>query len=226
MMQQRHGAHTQADAELKDFLAKEIERERAESQPTSPPALKEWTLEKTGANLVLKRSFENEQIVVRLNVNNAIEEDAEAQEPPQSQENDDEPPPPPTLLCRPAFEVELKRGALTLAFNCTMSDPNASDDEQDDESGEQPPDKQQQHPMVDLFDIDEFSCYEGETMGQDDYVVGGDVMDAEMYEHLMNMLDDRGIGPEFMQQLTELATYYEHQQYVDLLGKLQRAVQS
>ncbi len=36
----------------------------------------------------------------------------------------------------------------------------------------------------------------------------------------MNVLEERGIGEEFANQLAEFSTFYEHKQYVDLLEKL------
>ena len=41
----------------------------------------------------------------------------------------------------------------------------------------------------------------------------------------MDMLDDRGISNDFMTKLTEFATSYEHDQYVDFLEKLKVVVQ-
>lgn len=37
---------------------------------------------------------------------------------------------------------------------------------------------------------------------------------------MLNLLDERGVGEKFANELAEFATSYEHQQYIGLLEKL------
>lgn len=207
---QKRFAHTQGDEELSQFVSKEILSEKQAQQTL--PALQNWKIEQEGANVTLSRDFEDEQIVIRFNVNNSMQdelEDAEGVPAATEAATKDSS----ALTCRPAFEIEVKRKDATLAFNCSMTD--AVLQPQPAAGGEN------SSEFVDLFDIDEFTIYSGSgDMPDDAYVLSGDVMDGEMYEHLMNLLDDRGIGPEFTMQLCQYATVYEHSQYVQLLEKL------
>ena len=46
------------------------------------------------------------------------------------------------------------------------------------------------------------------------------VFDGQLYDMLLNLLDERGVGEQFASELVEFATIYEHQQYVNLLEQL------
>ncbi len=47
----------------------------------------------------------------------------------------------------------------------------------------------------------------------------------DLHEQLfVKYLDDRGINPEFCEQLVNLSTYYEHQQYIELLKRIKAFV--
>jgi complement component 1 Q subcomponent-binding protein, mitochondrial len=42
----------------------------------------------------------------------------------------------------------------------------------------------------------------------------------QLYDILLNLLEERGIGEDFASDLAEFSTSYEHLQYVSLLEKL------
>lgn len=224
-------AHTEADGELNNFLVTEISREKQnlkERGSSLHPDLKGWEVEKKGAMVTLRKQFEDEQLLVRFNINNSVGQNYDEEEMDESgaqrEAKSEE-----QLLSRPAFEIEIKRGNTTLAYNCVINETVASMFEG---SGDQRMAKREassgrggaSEEFVDLFDIEEMAIFEGKEMNDETYAVSGDVMDGDMYEHVMNLLDDRGIGPEFTVDLVKLATRYEQEQYVQTLEKLQQFV--
>ena len=44
----------------------------------------------------------------------------------------------------------------------------------------------------------------------------------EVYDMLLNMLEERGITAEFVDQLVEFSTAYEHKRYIEFLERLQQ----
>jgi complement component 1 Q subcomponent-binding protein len=46
------------------------------------------------------------------------------------------------------------------------------------------------------------------------------VLDGQLYDILLNLLEERGMGEEFANELADFATSYEHLQYIKLLEKL------
>ncbi len=69
------------------------------------------------------------------------------------------------------------------------------------------------------FQIDEFAIHEGEW-NENVYSVDCSVLDGQLYDILLNLLEERGMGEQFANDLAEFATSYEHLQYVSLLEKL------
>ncbi len=43
-----------------------------------------------------------------------------------------------------------------------------------------------------------------------------------LYDILLNLLDERGMGEQFANEMAEFATAFEHSQYIGLLEKLQQ----
>lgn len=52
----------------------------------------------------------------------------------------------------------------------------------------------------------------------------GETMDGEMYEKLMDMLDERKIDNDFANELIEFSTGYEHGEYIKFLTKFKSFV--
>ena len=46
-----------------------------------------------------------------------------------------------------------------------------------------------------------------------------------MYDLIMNLLEERGVSNEFVEKLSDVATKREHEQYINLLERLQKFVQ-
>lgn len=70
------------------------------------------------------------------------------------------------------------------------------------------------------FQIDEFAIHEGDW-NEKVYSVDCTVLDGQLYDILLNMLEERGMGEDFASELAEFSTSYEHLQYVGLLEKLE-----
>jgi complement component 1 Q subcomponent-binding protein len=71
------------------------------------------------------------------------------------------------------------------------------------------------------FQIDELAIHSGEW-NENVYTADCSVLDENLYDLLLNLLDERGIGEQFANELAEFSTSYEHQQYIGLLEKLQK----
>ena len=91
------------------------------------------------------------------------------------------------------------------------------------------------------FQIDEFAVHNG-TWDEKVYTADCTVLDEvytrmrnnkfndyinlnnlfkNLYDMLLNYLDERGIGVKLANELADFSTSYEHQQYIDLLQKLE-----
>jgi complement component 1 Q subcomponent-binding protein len=106
------------------------------------------------------------------------------------------------MKSRPSFTIEIKKDGKVLSFGCSFlpaeeNDKSASED----------------------FQIDEFSIHEGEWNDKV-YSVDCTVLDGQLYDILLNLLEERGMGENFANELCEFSTSFEHLQYVGLLEKL------
>lgn len=108
------------------------------------------------------------------------------------------------LKSRPTFSIEIKRGDQILAFGCSFL-----------------PAEEAEKEAAEDFQIDEFAIHNGEW-DENVYTADCSVLDENLYDLLLNLLDERGIGEKFANELAEFSTSYEHQQYISLLEKLQK----
>ena len=120
-------------------------------------------------------------MTVKFNVTNSVnasDSDTEVAEQPGEQSQT-----PGQLKSRPIFTVDINRGGQTLSFLCSFL-PH-------DFPGV-PQGEQQEHASED-FQIDEFAIHDGEWTEQ---VYGADcsVIDGELYDKLLNLLEENGIG--------------------------------
>ena len=74
--------------------------------------------------------------------------------------------------------------------------------------------------LVEDFQIDEFAIHEGDWK-ESVYSVDCTVLDGQLYDILLNLLEERGMGEEFANDLVEFSTSFEHLQYINLLENLQ-----
>jgi len=206
---------TKSDLEMSDFLRDEIRAEKESLKSLSKAVqVKGFDVTTDEAEVRLKKNFQGEQIVVKVNVNHSVDADPNAEvadKPPVEGEKT-------SMVCRPSFSVELTKGAYTLTLNCSLL-------RNEDDEEEMMRDGQQNQSYQDMFNIDEFAIHKGE-LKESTYTMSGEVMDASFYDNLMNMMDERGVNSDFVRELVEFCTLYEQKLYVNLLEHLQDIVKS
>jgi len=213
--------------DLDTFLQKEIQLEKtAQKHPSKLPNISDFQAQNNGPEVTLTRQTGNEKVVVKFNVTNTVnanESDQESDLNPtgQDQQVDNSSS---QLKSRPTFTVDINRGGQTLSFLCSYL-PNDYPGTREQHHGldnEQKQDNNQEDILED-FQIDEFTIHDGEW-NETVYSSDCSVIDGELYDKLLNLLEEHGIGEEFANQLADYSTAYEHRQYIGLLEKLQQFV--
>lgn len=203
------GLHTEGDKAFCDFLSDEIKEERKIQKTKALPKMSGgWELEMNGTEAKLTRNVGGEKITVTFNLNNSIppnfdEEAEQGQQKPAEEE--------PEIVSTPNFVVEVTKQAAkhALVFDCHFPEDEMSHGEGEEES--------------DIFAIREVSFQpEGDSEWKDtSYTLNTDSLDWALYDHLMDFLADRGIDNTFADELVELSTAAEHQEYIKFLEELQ-----
>ncbi|XP_026988688.1 complement component 1 Q subcomponent-binding protein, mitochondrial [Tachysurus fulvidraco] len=201
------GLHTEGDKAFVDFLAEEIKEEKKiQKSKTLPKISGGWELELNGTEAKLTRSVSGEKVIVTFNVNNSIPPNLE-EEPEQGQKAEGNEP---DIVSTPNFVVEVtKQGAKnSLVFDCHFPEDEIGHGEGEEES--------------DIFTIREVSFQpEGEEDWKEtSYTLNTDSLDWALYDHLVDFLADRGIDNTFADELVELSTALEHQEYIKFLEDL------
>lgn len=209
-----------AEQELSQFLAQDIKEERKLSKaPANGPGVPGFDVQASGSELILRRSHGNEQITIKLNVNGTVdgnpaefvddETNAKAQEEPLAGE----------MRSLPDFLVEIrKKNATTaLVFSCGFLDERVDEAEQ--------PDKADLFEIHNFFVLENNVSIESQEVNERVYLGDGQLIDGQLYDLLMDYLDERGVGVEFGEHLIEYATYYEHGQYVKLLESIHKFIE-
>lgn len=202
------GLHTEGDKAFGDFLSDEIKEERKiQKSKTLPKMSGGWELEMNGTEAKLIRSVSGEKVTVTFNVNNSVPPnfDEEAEQGQQkSAENE------PEIVSTPNFVVEVSKLSAkhSLVFDCHFPEDEASHGEGEEES--------------DIFAIREVSFQpEGDTEWKEtSYTLNTDSLDWALYDHLMDFLADRGVDNTFADELIEMSTAMEHQEYIKFLEDL------
>ncbi|XP_041864355.1 complement component 1 Q subcomponent-binding protein, mitochondrial [Melanotaenia boesemani] len=204
------GLHTDGDKAFGDFLSDEIKEEKKIQKNKALPKMSGgWELEMNGTEAKLTKKVSGEKISVTFNVNNSIppnfEEEGEQGQQQKSAEEE------PEIVSTPNFVVEVtKQGAKhSLVFDCHFPEDEMSHGEGEEES--------------DIFAIREVSFQpEGDSDWKEtSYTLNTDSLDWALYDHLMDFLADRGVDNTFADELMELSTAIEHQEYIRFLEDLQ-----
>ncbi|XP_004716202.1 complement component 1 Q subcomponent-binding protein, mitochondrial [Echinops telfairi] len=206
--------HTEGDKAFVEFLNDEIKEERKIQKHKSLPKMSGgWELEVKGTEAKLVRNVAGEKITVTFNTNNSIpptfdgEEEASQGQKAEEQE--------PELTSTPNFVVEVTKsdGKRALVLDCHYPEDEVGH-EDDEES--------------DIFSIREVSFQSpGEPEWNDTkYTLNTDSLDWALYDHLMDFLADRGVDNTFADELVELSTALEHQEYITFLEDLKGFVKS
>jgi len=187
---------TQGDQELAEFLSQEIRTEKDNQRSAVLPRVKGFTSKIDGSEVTLTKELDGEKIVVKFNVNITIENDFEE----EGQEGGD-------LHSTPEFMVDLSRKGQTLTFNCQTAVPK---DEEED-----------------AFKILQIYSHDGTKHEcESQYVASASEMDDNLYNLLMNLLDDRGINSEFAHEVMDLSTAHENKLYIQTLEDINKFLHS
>ncbi|XP_040856837.1 complement component 1 Q subcomponent-binding protein, mitochondrial [Ochotona curzoniae] len=206
--------HTEGDKAFVDFLTDEIKEEKKIQKHKSLPKMSGgWELEVNGTEAKLVRKVAGEKITVTFNINNSIPPTFEGEEEStQGQKGEEQEP---ELTSTPNFVVEVTKndGKKALVLDCHYPE---------DEVG------QEEEAESDIFSIREVSFQTtGESEWKDtNYTLNTDSLDWALYDHLMDFLADRGVDNTFADELVELSTALEHQEYITFLEDLKSFVKS
>jgi len=213
--------------DLDTFLQKEIQLEKsAQKYPSKLPTIENFQVQTNGPEITLTRQTGNDKVVVKLNVTNTVnanESDHGSDLNPIGQEQKGNNPSS-QLKSRPTFTVDISRGGQTLSFLCSYL-PNDYPDTRNQDRGTDNEQKHEndQEDFLEDFQIDEFAIHDGEW-NETVYSSDCSVIDGELYDKLLSLLEEHGVGEEFANQLADYSTAYEHRQYIGLLEKLQQFV--
>uniref|UniRef100_A0AAV2JDQ8 Complement component 1 Q subcomponent-binding protein, mitochondrial n=1 Tax=Knipowitschia caucasica TaxID=637954 RepID=A0AAV2JDQ8_KNICA len=205
------GLHTEGDKAFGDFLTDEIKEEKKIQKTKSLPKMSGgWELELNGTEAKLAKFTSGDKVIVTFNINNSVppnfgEDVEQGQQKPAEEE--------PEIVSTPNFIVEVtKQGAKhSLVFDCNFPEDEISHSEEEES---------------DIFAIREVSFQqEGDTDWKEtSYTLNTDSLDWALYDHLMDFLADRGVDNTFADELMELSTAIEHQEYIKFLEELQNFV--
>jgi len=171
---------------LRDEIRLESESQKIKSGLPGIPGF-ETTVD--GSLLILTKDGEQENVKVTVNVLHSIGREDTYDENGELDESVE-----PNFVARPAFQVDLQRDNLTMAFRCRFMENIYEDDEDD-------------------FQIVQFFTHDGST-DRTQYVALGRLAGPQVYDRLMCLLEDRGIDYDFAKQLQALATAHEHRCYI------------
>uniref|UniRef100_A0A673BR58 Complement component 1 Q subcomponent-binding protein, mitochondrial n=1 Tax=Sphaeramia orbicularis TaxID=375764 RepID=A0A673BR58_9TELE len=186
-------------------------RRKIQKNKSLPRVSGGWDLQTNGTEAKLTRTVSGEKITVTFNVNNSIPPNFEEEAEQGQQKTPEEEP---EIVSTPNFVVEVTKQAAkhSLVFDCHFPEDEVSHGEGEDES--------------DIFAIREVSFQpEGEADWKEtSYTLNTDSLDWALYDHMMDFLADRGVDNTFADELMELSTAMEHQEYIRFLEELQNFV--
>ncbi|XP_034845248.1 complement component 1 Q subcomponent-binding protein, mitochondrial [Mirounga angustirostris] len=206
--------HTQGDKAFVEFLNDEIKEEKKIQKHKSLPKMSGgWELEVNGTEAKLVQKVAGEKITVTFNINNSIPPTFDGEEEPSQGQKVEEQEP--ELTSTPNFVVEVVKdgGRKALVLDCHYPEDEVGQEEEEES---------------DIFSIREVSFQSvGESDWKDtNYTLNTDSLDWALYDHLMDFLADRGVDNTFADELVELSTALEHQEYITFLEDLKGFVKS
>lgn len=195
-----------------------MEKKQQKTSTGKLPKIKGFEVTKTdGPNVTLSKKFENEIVMVKFNVNDSI--DDSMLDMPDTEQPEADQPQDTKMMSKPAFVVEVnKGGSKKLAMHCVFPASDEYPPAAEHEAGD---------PYEDLIEIQDVALLNNsEEWTEDVYSLSASVMDGNLYDMLLKLLEERGIDGDFVDQLTEFSTSYEHNNYVDTLEQLREFVAS
>ncbi|XP_063002649.1 complement component 1 Q subcomponent-binding protein, mitochondrial [Elgaria multicarinata webbii] len=199
------GLHTEGDKAFAEFLTDEIKEERKIQKHKSLPKMSGgWELDVQGTEAKLVRKVAGETVTISFNINNSIPPSFD--EPPEGQKSDEQEP---ELTSTPNFVVEVTKDDTkqTLVLDCHYPEDEGAPGEEEES---------------DIFSIREVSFQPtGDAEWRENsYTLNTDSLDWALYDHLMDFLADRGVDNTFADELVDLSTALEHQEYIRFLEDL------
>ncbi|XP_078535823.1 complement component 1 Q subcomponent-binding protein, mitochondrial [Lissotriton helveticus] len=203
------GLHTEGDKAFAEFLTDEIKEEaKIQKHKALPKMSGGWELELNGTEAKLVRKISGENITVTFNTNNSIPPSFDEED--ESKKGDEKEP---DLVSTPNFVVEVAKqdSRHNLVLDCHYPEDEIGHGEEEES---------------DIFSIREVSFQPtGETDWKEtSYTLNTDSLDWALYDHLMDFLADRGVDNTFADELIELSTALEHQEYIKFLEELKTFV--
>nr|XP_056721193.1 complement component 1 Q subcomponent-binding protein, mitochondrial [Euleptes europaea] len=203
------GLHTEGDKAFAEFLTDEIKEEKKIQKNKSLPKMSGgWELDVQGTEAKLVRKVAGESVTISFNINNSIPPSFD--EPQEGQKPDEQEP---ELTSTPNFVIEVTKDDTkqTLVLDCHYPEDEIGHGEEEES---------------DIFAIREVSFQPtGDSeWRENNYTLNTDSLDWALYDHLMDFLADRGVDNTFADELIELSTALEHQEYIRFLEGLKQFV--
>ncbi len=154
-------------------------------------------MQTNGPEVTLTRQTGTDKIIVKFNVTNTVnvsESEQESDLNPTGQEQQENNSSSSQLKSRPTFTVNIHRGTQILSFICSYL-PNDYPDTREQHREIENEQKHDDHPenFLEDFQIDEFAIHDGEW-NETVYSSDCSVIDGELYDKLLNLLEEHGIG--------------------------------
>lgn len=186
------------DSDIAAYLKDEISAEKSNAKKLVMPG-QGFSVKHEGAEVTFTKKAGDDKVVISMNVNHTVD----------SAEPDDGSQEAPEMKSKPNFEVDIvKPSGKTLSFSCSYISAD--------------PEDAAQEAMDDVFAIDEVTMFEGEDWTEKKYAVAGDILDGHLYDLFMSMLEERGVTSEFVEQMSDYCSAYEHSLYINLLEDLSK----
>lgn len=143
----------------------------------------------------MTREIGDEKVLVKFNVTNTVsatenESDADANAAAQEQQGANSSS---QLKSRPTFTVDINRGGQILSFLCSYLPNDYPDSREHYQAQDNDPKNAHPEHIYEDFQIDEFTIHEGEW-NETVYSSDCSVIDGDLYDKLLNLLEDHGIG--------------------------------
>lgn len=200
------------DEDLSSFLREEIEFEHNNMEQI-PSRLRDFSLNMSGTEVTLTRNVKGETVTVLFDIN----DNRNVDETPEGDEEVDG-----AIVSYPEFTVSIaKASGKILQFSCVYEASEYAEEE-----GEAQQHNEEEQKNFDMFKFDHVSIVED---GQDEegvYESETTNMDPNLYGYLMDMMAERGIDAEFVQEMLQYSTAAEHKHYVNFLQDLKKFVDS
>jgi complement component 1 Q subcomponent-binding protein len=140
-------------------------------------------------------------VTVKFNVTNTVDatdsdHEADLEAAAQQQLGGEASQPSAQLKSRPTFTIDINRGGQTLSFLCSYlphDHLNTPEQGRSGENAQQRGGHENENEQLEDFQIDEFAIHDGEW-NEKVYSADCAVIDGELYDKLLNILEEHGIG--------------------------------